>query len=248
VAGAPLLLLFVLLAVARPASAAIVSDDLLGAESPRWIMLELKFGPYRPAIDDEFDGEGPYERIFGSDNFLLSALQIEFEFLKDYGTASAGVGLAFGMAKGKGLTADGTTGNDSTSLYLLPLNLSVSYHLDIFTRRWSVPLVPFVRAGFDYVVWWTTDGLGDVSDWAATRDSGTKPGYGGVWGWHVGGGLKLHLDVLAPTMAHTFDIEVGVNDSYLFAEVIHLVADDFGSGRSIRLGDTTFLFGLAFEI
>jgi len=242
------LLLLTLLAGAQPAGAAVISDEHLGEESPRWVMLELKFGPYKPAIDDEFAGEGPYRRVFGSDNFLLTALQAEVEWLKDYGTASAGVGIGIGVADGKGLTGDGVQGNDGTSLYLLPLNLSVSYHLDIFSRWWSVPLVPFVRAGFDYVVWWTTDGLGDVSDWAATQDSGVKPGYGGVWGWHVGGGLKLHLDILAPTMAKTFDIEVGVNDSYLFAEVLHLVADDFGSGDSIRLGDTTFLFGLAFEI
>lgn len=243
------LLLFA--ALARPAAARIIGEDqLLGTESPRWVLLELKFGPYKPAIDDEFSGggEGPYERVFGSDSFLLSSLQVEIEFLKDYGMASAGVGLAFGSADGKSLVSDGTKGSEGTTLYLLPLNLSVSYHLDIFARRWSVPLVPFFRCGFDYVVWWTTDGLGDVSDWAAAEDSSVRPGYGGVWGWHVGGGLKFHLDILAPTMAKTFDTEIGVNDSYLFAEVLHLVADDFGAGDSIQLGDTTFLFGLAFEI
>lgn len=237
-------------ALARPAAAEIIGEDMLGVESPRWVMLELKFGPYKPAIDDEFSGpgEGPYESVFGGDSFVLSALQVEIEFLKEYGTASAGVGLAYGSADGRSLQADGTRGNEETSLHLMPLNLSVSYHLDIFSRWWSVPLVPYVRAGLDYVIWWTTDGLGDVSDWAPDQDAGVRPGYGGVWGWHVGGGLKFHLDILAPTMAKTFDTEVGVNDSYLFAEVLHLVADDFGSGDSLELGDTTFLFGLAFEI
>lgn len=244
----PALLAVFALGLARPAAARIISDDILGEESPQWILLELKFGPYQPDIDSEFDGNGPYETMFGNDSFLLSAIQLEFEFFKDWGVASAGAGLGFGFSDGKSLLSDGTQGTESTSLYLLPLNISLTYHLDIFAKRWSVPLVPYVRAGFDYVVWWTTDGLGDVSDWAADADSSVRPGYGGVWGWHVAGGVKLLLDVIAPSMAHTFDIEIGVNNSYLFAEFLYLSADDFGSGDSLNLGDATFLFGLAFDI
>ena len=218
-------------------------------ESPRRFLLELKFGPYRPNIDDAFSGsKTPYRDYFGDDSFLLSAVQFEVEFYQDAGTLSAGVGMAFGSVSGTGKLADGSASSESTDLFLMPLNLSLSYHLDIFAEWWSVPLVPFVRGGFDYVVWWTTDGLGDVSDWAASQNASTKVGYGGVWGWHVGGGLKLLLDVMAPGMAKTFDTEIGVNNSYLFAEVVHLVADDFGAGDSLKLGDTTFLFGLAFQL
>lgn len=225
-----------------------IEGERLGLESPRLVMFELKFGPYKPNIDDEFSGStGPYRDIFGDDSFLMSAVQIEVEFFQDFGTLAAGGGFGFGTTSGKSQSYDGSTSSESTSLYLMPFNLSLSYHLDIFAVRWNVPLVPYVRAGIDYVVWWTTDGLGDVSDWAATDTSSVRPGRGGVWGWHVSAGLKFLLDVLAPGMAHTFDQEVGVNNSYIFAEFVHLVADDFGSGDSLRVGDSTFLFGLAFE-
>ena len=46
-------------------------------ESPRLFMLELKFGPYLPRIDDAYDGTGPYEEIFGDSNVLMT--QVEFD-------------------------------------------------------------------------------------------------------------------------------------------------------------------------
>ena len=245
----PLLAAVVLfLGLVPDAGAEVISDDLMGGHSPRYVLFEIKFGPYKPNIDQEFGSAAPYKDIYGDDSFLLSAIQLEYEVYQGWGTIGVGGGMAFGTVGGRSLLTGGGSARDSTDLYVMPFNVSVSYHLDFLAERWSIPLVPYARAGFDYVVWWTTDGLGDVSDWAASQDSSVRPGYGGVWGWHVSGGLKLLLDILAPTMAQVFDIEVGVNNTYLFAEVLHLVADDFGQGKSLRLGDTTFLFGIAFEI
>ena len=236
------------LALAPTAHAEVISDDLMGGHSPRYVLFELKFGPYKPNVDQEFSGATPYKDIYGDDSFLMSAVQLEYLVYQGWGTVGVGGGLGFGTVGGKALLSTGGTARDGTDLYLMPLNISVSYHLDFLAERWSIPLVPYVRAGFDYVVWWTTDGVGDVSDWAETTTSSTRPGYGGVWGWHVAGGIKFLLDFLAPSMARIFDVEVGVNNTYLFAEFMHLVADDFGQGDSLRLGDSTFLFGIAFEI
>lgn len=248
-AASPWIALLCVVGLSRGAAAQADIHDRLGGDSPRSLMFELKFGPYQPNIDSEFDGSGgPYHDLFGGDDLLLSTLQVEYEFYQTWGCLAAGVGIGYSGASGKGLMSGGTKATEATSLHLIPMNASLSYHLDIFATRWSVPLVPYVRVGFDYVLWWTTDGLGDVSDWAADEDSSTRPGYGGVWGWHVGGGLKLLLDIIAPTMARTFDIELGVNNTYLFGEVLYLSADDFGSGDSLRLGDLTFAFGIAFEI
>ncbi len=233
----------------RPAQASFVMSDDFGQPSPRNFLLEIKFGPYTPNIDSAFEGpDKPYQTIFGGESMVLSTIQFEYQFLQKYGMASAGVGIGFSWIKGKGLLSGGAPSNDSTSLYLLPLNMSVSYHLDIGARRWSIPLVPYGRVGIDYVIWWTTDGLNHISAWAPSPGAPRQIGYGGVWGYHIAGGLKLLLDVFAPNMARTFDIEIGVNHTYLFAELLHRVVDDFGSSNSMRLGDTTVLFGIAFEI
>ena len=61
-------------------------------------------------------------------------------------------------------------------------------------------------------------------------------------------GLRLLLDVFEPGAARSFDIEMGVNHSYLFAEVQQLWLNDFGSSKSIDLSDMVLAFGLAFDL
>jgi hypothetical protein len=48
-------------------------------------------------------------------------------------------------------------------------------------------------------------------------------------------------------MAQTFDVEMGVNTTLLFAEYVFSWIDDFGSKKSWDLGSRTFLVGIAFE-
>jgi hypothetical protein len=61
--------------------------------------------------------------------------------------------------------------------------------------------------------------------------------------------LHLLLDFLAPEMATGFDLDAGVNSSYLLIEYTVMKVDDFGDKNSIRLGKDGFLsFGLALEL
>ncbi len=222
------------------------------AASPRRFLLEVKFGPYLPEVDSEFKRARPFKDVFGSSSVLMTQLGFEVQFFQAVGSLAVGFGVGFSNVSGHSLTSydpyagDAVRGSDESDLYVMPFMLSLVYRFDYLAERFSVPLVPYVKAGFDYVVWWATDDNGDISDWASGSGK-TRLARGGVWGWHAGAGLAFLLDVFAPTMAATFDIEVGVNNSFLFAEYVYLGADDFGQGNSIRLSDGTFLFGIAFE-
>ena len=48
-------------------------------------------------------------------------------------------------------------------------------------------------------------------------------------------------------MARAFDLDMGVNNSYLFAEYLSATIDDFGDRNSLHLGDDTVFFGVAFD-
>ncbi len=61
-------------------------------------------------------------------------------------------------------------------------------------------------------------------------------------------GCEVRCSFLSPTMSRTFDASSGVNNRYLFIEMLTAEADDFGDDTSLRLGDTTALFGIAFEL
>jgi hypothetical protein len=221
------------------------------AESPRNMMLEIKFGPYSPDLDKEFQGATPYKDIFGSGARLMTRLQLDYEFFTDVGILAVGGSLGFFQAKGSGLKAgaslpDGSTelekSGDSTKFNILPLSLDLIYRFDYLWQRFHVPLVPWVKGGLDYYVWWITNGVGKI----AKSEDGSS-GRGGTFGGHVSFGLGFVLDSLAPGMAQTFDVEIGVNTTILFAEYQLNWIDDFGSSKSFNLSDWNFLAGIAFE-
>jgi hypothetical protein len=221
----------------------------LQAESPRTTNLEIRLGSYSPDLDREFGDadKQPYADVFGHSVFPMFQLAMDWEFLQGYGTAGAGASLGYGSVTGKGRLSDGSEASDTTGLHLMPFTLGLMYEMDYAAERWNVPLVPFGRFDFVYTIWWFTDGSGSVTSHTAA-DGTRSQGYGGTWGFRYGGGLKLLLDVFAPDMAHSFDVDFGVNNTYLVAEITWYRVDDFGSSSSISLGaDRALSFGLGFE-
>jgi len=215
-------------------------------DSPRTQSFELKFGAYTPDIDSE-TGVTAYDDIFGEESMFLTRIEYDYQFWQGFGSLAIGGEFGYGKVSGKGReVATDSKSNDETTFNMLPMSIGLIYHLDVLALRWDIPLVPFVKVGIDYNVWWITDGVDDTATFE-DEDGETFEGEGDTWGYHASIGLKLLLDIFAPTMAQTFDNEVGVNNSYLFAEYVYSDISDFGSDKSFQLGDSTFLFGLAFE-
>jgi hypothetical protein len=212
------------------------------AESPRSAMVEVKFGPFRPDVDKAFSSKTPWNDIFGGGVNLMSQLEIDYEFFKTVGVLAVGGTVGFSQAKGHGLLQDGTKSADVSKFNIVPLSLSLVYRFDYLAQRFKVPLVPMAKAGIDGYIWWTTNGQGKVS-----RSGDGFAGRGSTFGGHATLGLMFLLDSLAPMMAQTFDTELGVNNTYLFAEYTWNWINDFGTGKSILLSSRNFLAGLAVE-
>jgi hypothetical protein len=213
------------------------------AETPIEWQIEVKLGPYKANIDREFSGATPFEDVYGSADVLMGLVEIDYQFWRDVG--SLGVGLTAGYALDKGTAIDPSTNTksgDSTAFNIVPISASLVYTFDYLAIEYDIPFVPFAKAGLDYWVWWFRDSNEDIA-----RSGGAK-GQGATAGWHVGGGIKFLLDWFDPHSANSFDMEIGVNNSYIFAEFILARVDDFGKSSSLRVGDELFMFGLAFEL
>jgi hypothetical protein len=228
---------------------ALVPATARAEDSPQTMAFEIKFGAYRPAIDSEFsnDSAKPYAEIFDDESFLMSRFEFDWQILRAAGSSlGVGFGAGYGSVTGKGLLSDWSESADDTEFSMVPMDLSAVYRFDLLARHAGVPFVPVFKGGVDYVIWWITDGLGDVSDYK--DDKGVlSDGSGGTFGWHASAGLCFLLDFLEEDAAKIFDVEFGVNNSYLFAEYVYSQIDDFGSDKSFFLGDQTVYFGLAFE-
>jgi len=211
--------------------------------SPRWWAAELKFGPYKPDIDSEFGGSGPYEQIFGSGLRLMTQFTVDVQFLKLHGSLGVGGTIGYFRATGQALAEDGTTSGDKTRLQMLPLLLQLVYRWDYAAQRWKFPLVPYIRFGVVCAVWWVENGSGNTAE----LSPGNKA-RGATWGYQLNLGVAFLLDVLEPTAAKKLDMELGINHSYIFVEFVHNSINDFGHKNSWQLGQKYgLLAGLTIE-
>ena len=216
------------------------------AESERQMMLEVHMGSYQPGIDSQFEDGTPYADAFGTDSATLIGAHLDYQVFQAFGSLAIGGGIRYGAVKGNAIAADGSSATDETGLHLMPATLSVIYRFDWAAQRFGFPLIPYAKGGLSYVVWWMTNGRGEVAN-AYDPDGVGRVGMGGTMGWHAGGGVQLLLDWFAPGMALVFDDESGVNNSYFFAEYMIHQVNDFGSATSLELSDEALSLGLMFE-
>ena len=219
-------LAILLLACAFPAAA---------EPSPRWGAAELSFGGYRPNIDREFGGNGPFATAFGGKRNLFFRADLAKALLTGYGELDVGIGLGYWEKYGRGQLPPelgGGSSGDSTALKIIPTRLSLTYRFDQLAERFRwLPIAPYVRASFDRYNWWVNNGSG------STANSNGKSGSGATNGYSFSGGIAVLLDSIDPDLAREADRDTGINHTYLFIDFTKSYIRDFGSARSWDLSD-----------
>ncbi len=218
------------------------------AVSPLTSSLDIRFGSYTPQIDREFVGTNgftPYAKIMKDSAWEVGAT-IDWRIWNGFGDFSMGMGAARWTKEGNSLSKGGATTGDTTTLSIVPISFDAVYRFDVLAERYDFPLIPYVRGGIVYALWWMENGLGNLS--RTTIGGKEYVGRGGTGGFYGTLGMRLLLDVFEPQSARSFDIEMGVNHSYLFAEYKKLSLTDFGNPKSIDLSDDMLTFGIAFDL
>jgi hypothetical protein len=200
---------------------------------PDW-GLEIGLSLYRPDVDSEFGGAThPYADTFGSSRHLMSEVEIDRYLGHRFG--SWGVGLRVGYQKltGAAVLSDGSRSGDETGLRLVPFVASALYKADGLRGLRSVPLVPYVKAGLDGVVW-------------TESTTGGKANHNGFTvGWHVAAGLALGLNSLGLGANHPGAI---AGPGALFFEWDYAAINGLGLGKELHVGDSTWVAGLMFDL
>jgi hypothetical protein len=213
--------------------------------SPQRFAFELRFGPYRPDVDGEFNGaRTPYKDFFGDDQHLLTQIEVDYEFFHAFGTLGVGLGFGYFSVTGDSPLADGSgqTSGDTSTLKMVPMSLMAVYRFDRLLVTRGFPLVPYGKLGLDYAYWQITDGNGEI----ATDGMGGR-GRGGTFGWHAAAGLALVLDMFDPEAARDFDSDLGVNHTALVFELSHADISGLGQANRLHLGDTTWSLGILIQ-
>lgn len=207
-------------------------------------LVEIRLGGYRPSIDDEFGGEGPWSQVFAQRRRLMYEIEYDRQLWRGFGSFAIGLHLGWYRIEAASLTEAGDRSTDRTQFSAVPVRASAVYRFDVLHTRFNIPFAISAKAGLSYHLWWVND---EGSTSVVVENGNEVRGSGGTAGVHWGLGLHLLLDWFAPDMARAFDANVGVNNSYLFVEYFGTKVNDFGSAESWDLSDNQLLFGLAFE-
>ena len=214
-------------------------------KTPQRFAFELRFGPYVPNIDGEFDGaRTPYKDFFGGGAKLITQTEFDYEILHRFGTVAVGLGLGYFSASAKSPLGNGTglLSIDESTLKIIPLSASAIYRFDYFLEQRRFPLVPYGKIGLDWAYWQITDGNDEI----ASDGQGGK-GRGGTWGWHAAIGISFALDFIDPEAARDFDADLGVNHTSLIFQLTHADISGLGMDNRLHVGDTNWSLGLMFQ-
>jgi hypothetical protein len=232
--------------------------------------LEIKMGPYVPAVDAEFDlaeGEvGPFEEMFGDGPFLMSGLTLDRYFLYPAGQlgVTGSIGFLSKSARAFRVDANGDveTNDDDVPLRadgdrnkfrLIPMSLGLVYRFTWLDDLYHTVVVPYGRVGLSYYVWWVTGPSGSIAEVPTTdcpdlaEDCTGDRALGASWGWQASAGLAFRLERLDRDAEVALRTELGIEHAGLVVEATWANVDGFGSEKKLSVGDTTWFGGINFE-
>jgi hypothetical protein len=218
-------------------------EEPLSDRSPQDAALELRFGPYRPKID-ESTTTPVFNEFFGDKRRYFFGLELDWQIWRAPYVGTLGVGAGWGYTQ---ISAPNVASPDApaltspisqrSNLNIMPMYAVGVLRIDTLARNFKIPLVPYGKLGLAYALWWVNDGIG-------TAEAGGVKGKDTSTGTQAALGAMFLLDVLEPSAARAMDSEGGVNNSYLFIE---WSMSDFG-GNQMNVGTNTWVTGLAFEM
>jgi hypothetical protein len=205
--------------------------------------LELRFSPYRVAIDDEPGLQGtPFKDRFGDNPRLAIGLELDWQtFRIPYvGTIGPGIGAHIvGMSR-PARTITGEESGDEYSLDIYPMYASAVLRADTFWRDLGFPIVPYGKLGLGYAAW-------RASNTGGTSSVDGISGKGQTFGTHMAIGAAFALDALDSGASRNMDNAIGINNTYFYAEWYWLNLNGLGQDKALYVGTSTYAMGLAFE-
>ncbi len=220
--------------------------DHIRYASPQAWAFEARIGPYIPNIDDEFGSLTPYKDLFTYDRRIMIGAEVDYQaFRIPYlGTIGPGAGIGYTRMSGKAIITNTVKRSEAeeTKLWIMPVYAVGVLRVDVLSTELSIPFVPYGKAGFGYALWKTTNDRGDSK--VAVGDKFVE-GKGHSFGPHLAVGLMLQLDFLDQYSAQNLDNSVGINHAYIFGE---WMVSKLGTEGQMRVGSSTWVTGLAFEI
>lgn len=223
----------------------------------------IRIGPYVPGIDSQLGmNPGPYQQMFGGYR-MLPMLDIDRFLWTGFGQVGIGGSIGYFRKTAHAFLTPydpmSTAPREKdpaaeNSFWLIPLALTATYRLTVLDDNYGIPVVPYVRGGLSYYLWWVNAPDGSIAracknpslaaDAPPCRPD-TKA-LGASFGVQASIGIAIRAERLDASTAMSMQ-QSGIQHAGIYAELSVAKVDGFGSDTKLSVGDSTWFAGVDFE-
>ena len=169
-------------------------------ESPQWFSLLFRGGEYVPNKATGVTGD--FKTKYASQSGAWVEVSAEVQPITSWGI--------LGVRATSGLNYIQAAGVNKSNFQVIPIHVGLAYHLKYFRHQL---FVPFVEGGGSYYF---------INQTGQASYSRTREGY------YLSSGLQLNLNYIEKRVAERFDLNYGVNNTYLTAEYRYISTPNAG--------------------
>src|SRR5688500_14425593 len=127
------------------------------------LQFGVELGPYRPAIDSEFEGSTPFEDIFGDKLAIMTRFRGSWLFDQPFGKIGVSLSSGWSQKSANALSEGGGRSGGKTGYRLYPVSAMLHLRGDALADLIPVPLIPYGAVGINYTFWRITRGDGKTA-------------------------------------------------------------------------------------
>jgi len=218
----------------------------------------VRIGPYVPDIDKQAGlTPGPYKQMYGGPH-PLPMLDVDRILWTGFGQVGVGgtIGYMQRSAHAFLMGSDPADPNRprapgvENSFHLLPFALTATYRFTWLDEEYGIPVVPYVRGGLSYYVWWINAPSGDNA--MVCKGAGVEPdcaqnkARGASLGVQGSIGLAIRAERIDASTAISMQAS-GIQHAGIYGELSLAKVDGFGSDTKLSVGARTWFAGVDFE-
>jgi hypothetical protein len=197
---------------------------------------------------------GPYHEMYKGIQ-VLPMLDIDRVLWTGFGQLAVGGSIGYTQKTARSWEIGSTPGDphrprslgDRNSFRLLPLELTAAYRFTWLDDEYGIPVVPYVRAGAAYYLWWlSANGDHVCKDGTTTAGCEENKPYGASLGVTGAIGLAIRAERLDAATALSMRSS-GILHAGVYGELSLAKVDGFGSDTKLSVGDRTWFAGVDFE-
>lgn len=154
------------------------------------------------------DGTTTFAQMYSGNQLPVISFDFDWQPFQGFGKLGLQSGFSLMFASGNGRFAnDGQQAEEKYTFIAVPLNLGLTYRLEVWDRQW---LAPYVSAGGTYI------GVVEM------RDDGKSPAMVGTPGAYGGAGLMFNISAVSRDTRYTLRTEYGIQNLWVSADFKYL--------------------------